>query len=129
MTSRAKAIMDDLNPNAVDGEEGGKHIFIEDVTDPDGRFFRLEYRCDTDGSNATAFCRYNPWGGNPYDYDDSHLGEDGFICYATGLYRHFSPYGLKYAVERCRYWCALYSYFREHGYAATCADFPEWGRA
>lgn len=116
-----------LNRSALHGREGGKEVFIEDVRDPDGRLYRVEYQCEADGSNAVAFCRFNPWADNPYSYDQSHLGGDGFICYAKPLDRNRSGYDLDYVVKRVRTWCVGYSFMREHGYRATLAQMPEWG--
>jgi hypothetical protein len=116
-----------LNRDALHGRDRGKEIFIEDVRDPDGRWYRIEYQCESDGSNAVAFCRSNPWGRNPYSYTQSHLGSDGFICYADPLVRDRSGYDLDYVVKRVRTWCVGYSFMREHGFRATCAQMPEWG--
>jgi hypothetical protein len=122
----ASSIMNRLNANALRHRSWNRDHFIEDVRDPDGRWYRIEYICDHDGCNVVAFCRFNPWGANPYSYHQSHLRSDGFICYAGGLHSNRSPYNLDYAVERVRFWCTGYSYLREHGYAATCRDIPEW---
>ncbi|HEX8597030.1 MAG TPA: hypothetical protein VF952_00755 [Chloroflexia bacterium] len=46
--------MRDLNHRALCGEENGQAVFIEDIADPDGRIYRVAYRCAPDGSNATA---------------------------------------------------------------------------
>lgn len=120
VTAAAEATMRRLNPNAAHAHENGREIFVEDVADPDGRMYRLEYQTDTAGRGARAFCRHNPWGGNPYGVHQSHLFDSGQICLGA---RDFS---LEEAVERARFWCTAYSYFREHGYEATHRAVPEW---
>lgn len=120
----AQDAMNQINRNALHAEENGKHIFIEDHTDPDGRMYRLEYQCDRDGRNAEAFCLHNPWGGNPFDMSQSHIrNTDGWLC----LRSHVAPaLDLASAVKRARFWCTGFSYLQEHGYQATCRDIPEW---
>ena len=106
--------------------ESGWHVFVEDVPDPDGRWYRVEYRCLEDGRNATAWIRYNPWGVNPYSYEQSHVSSDGFVCVGKDLSRDHSPYGLEFVVRRTRFWCTGYSCLRQHGYARTCELIPDW---
>jgi hypothetical protein len=119
--------MNTLNPQALHGRESGKEIFIEDVSDPDGRMYRIEYKCAPDGTNATAYVRYNPWGYNAYSYQQSHLDSaDGLICVGKLVNRSNCPYGLEYTVRRARTWCTGYSFLREHGYSRTCQVMPEW---
>lgn len=122
----AREMMDQFNPAAAHATVDGTEIFIEDVRDPDGRWYRIEYQCSPDGSNAIAFCRHNPWEDDPFGYERSHLSDDGFICYATSLSRETSPYDLAYAVPRCRLWANGYSFMHEHGYEETCRIIPEW---
>lgn len=123
----AQDMMDQLNPNALRAREGGKEIFIEDVQDPDGRWYRIEYQCEADGSNARAKVRYNPWGSNSYGYVQSHLSGNSDICLGTGMTTTTSPYDLEFAVKRARFWCTGYSFLRENGYERTCELIPEWG--
>lgn len=122
----AQRQMSVLNPNAFQGEEGAEQIFIEDITDADRRVFRVEYRCNDDGRNATAYLLYDPWSGNPYPYEDSHLGDDGFICIGKHVGHTRSPYNLDFAVRRVRFWCNGYSFLQEHGIEATRRLLPEW---
>lgn len=122
----AESIMTRLNPHILSAEEDDRLVFIEDVTDPDGRFYRVEYRCDDDGGNATAYCLYNPWGSNPYDYYESHLSDDGLICVGPDLHRDWSPYDLEFTVLRARFWCAGFSFLMEHDYDTTCRMIPDW---
>lgn len=122
----AEQIMRSLNPHAPVWREGNRVVVIEDVGDPDGRWYRVEYRCADNGSNATAWLLHNPWGDNPFSYPQSHLRNDGFICYAGRLHDGNSPYRLDFAIKRTRLWCVGYSYLREHGYQATCAVLPDW---
>lgn len=109
MTSSATDTMQRLNPNRLWGRENGHEVFIEDWADPDGRMYRLEYQCDTNGRSATAYCRYNPWGSNPYPATQCHLYSSGQICLGSGTF------DLETAVERARFWCTAYSVFRESG--------------
>ena len=119
---RARDIMNQFNHNALSGTEGNVEEFLEDVKDPDGRWYRVEYRCRADGSDATAWLRYNPWGDQgALDYLQSHLSDDGFVCLGAESSRENSPYNLAFAVARARFWCTGYSYLRERGYAAACA--------
>lgn len=124
---RASQIMSGLNRNAVQSTENGKAVFLEDVQDPDGRWYRIEYECDPSGSHANAFVRHNPWGGNPHSYHESHMDDnDGFLCLGPHSSKVSSPYDLPYAVKRARLWCAGFSHMREKGYEATCRVLPEW---
>lgn len=124
---QAVQIMNRLNTNALHSQEGGSEIFIEDLRDPDGRWYRVEYRCQTDGTRANAWLLHNPWGSNPFSYEDSHLGSDGFVCVARGADHNNSPFNLEYVVKRTRFWCTGYSFMREHGVARTRELIPEWG--
>lgn len=125
-SAQAAATMQQLNPHAVHAHEGGREVFIEDVSDPDGRMYRVEYQCDAHGRKAIAYCRHNPWGNNPHSYHEAHLRGDGFLCIGPGVHDCESPYDLEYAVRRARFWCGAYSYFREHGLAETKRVLPEW---
>ena len=122
----ATSIMQRLNRYALCGQENGWHVFMEDVRDPDGRWYRIEYRCAGNGSNANAYVRYNPWGSNPFSYNESHLSPEGLICVGAGVHSTNSPYNLEYVVKRARFWCAGYSFLRENGYARTCQMIPDW---
>lgn len=98
-----------LNRNALCGHEDGQVVFIEDHADPDGRLYRLEYRSNSGGTQATAWCRHKPWPNKSYNISECHLFETGQICLGD------SAYSLHDAVRRARYWTAAYSYLREHG--------------
>lgn len=120
--TQAIDIMRAANPNALAAEEGDLCVFIEDVTDSDGRMFRMEYNSTPDGRHAVAFCRFNPWSpaGPPNagaDYHAAHVAEDGFICLGSGHDRRVehSPFTLQTAIERCHYWPTAFSYFKENG--------------
>ena len=123
----AHEMMGELNPNALHGREGDWEIFIEDIKDPDGRWYRVEYRSKDDGSKANAYLLYNPWGDNPFSYGESHVrNSDGLICLGPGVHADDSPYDLNFAVPRTRFWCTGYSYMREHGYPSAKADIDGW---
>lgn len=124
--ARAVVLMEQLNPRAVHAREGGREVFVEDVSDPDGRMYRVEYQCDAHGRKAVAYCRHNPWGSSTHSYHESHLRGDGFLCIGPGVHDTESPYDLEYAVLRTRFWCGAYSFFREHGLAETKRTLPEW---
>src|SRR5205823_1771369 len=103
----AEQIMRQLNPHGLIARLGLGQIaaMIEDVSDPDGRMYRLEYQSTGDAQHAIAFCRYNPWGGTGSpsagaDYDASHVDEDGFLCLGTSSERVLtrSPYDLTYVI-------------------------------
>lgn len=120
--SQAQDTMRRLNPNAFVGEEDGCAIMIEDVTDPDGRMYRLEFRATADGSKAIAFCLHNPWGasGQPnagVEYTEGHVAENGFVCVGSESIRELakSPYDLEFTVRRARFWCTGFSAFKETG--------------
>ena len=111
-----------LNPNAVTGEENGHVVVIEDVVDPDGRVYRLEYHATPDGRRAIAWCRFNPWAtqgppGVGTDYFVSHVAPDGFLCLGNPCERDLakSPFGLDFAIRRARFWCTGFSVFMESG--------------
>ena len=104
------------------GEEDGHLVMIEDVTDPDGRMYRLEYRASHDGLRAVAYCLYNPWGGpgNPNageDYLVGHARDDGFLCVGKESVDKLdeSPYDLDHVIQRARYWCTAFSVLKETG--------------
>ena len=117
----AAEIMRGLNPNAMIGIEDDHLAIIEDVTDPDGRMYRLEYQTTPDGQHATGFCRFNPWGGTPNAGEssiDGHVFEDGSICMGREHYGGSvdgSPYDLQTVVQRARYWATAFSVFKESG--------------
>ena len=118
----AEQVLKGLNPNALIGAEEGQVVAIEDVADPDGRMYRLEYRATPDGRRAVAWCLHNPWsaGGTPnagQGYVEAHVGEDGFLCLGNGSERALarSPFNLDYAVKRARFWCTAFSVFMETG--------------
>jgi hypothetical protein len=115
--SSAHEIMLSLNPHALAGRENGWEVFIEDVTDADGRIYRLEYRCKRSGRSARAFCLYSPWPPASLPLTDSHLMPDRSICTSAQAHRGGDP--LDYAVARARFWCTGYSFLREHGIAET----------
>jgi hypothetical protein len=99
------------NPHALWARENNREIFVEDVTDPDGRMYRLEIRCDADGRNAEAYCLHNPWGRNTYSVSESHIFDSGLLC----LGPHGRAISFKDAVARARYWATAYSCLRETG--------------
>ncbi len=119
---RAKHIIRRHNRHALTAEEGDYLVAIEEVSDTDGRMYKLEYRSTPDGRRAVAFCLYNPWGGlgNPSageDYLRGHVAEDGFICVGDGSDRRLeaSPFDLDFTIRRARFWCTAFSYLKEHG--------------
>ncbi|HMJ75676.1 MAG TPA: hypothetical protein VK507_06870 [Iamia sp.] len=112
------------NPNAMAAMEGDKECFLEDVQ-VDGRWFRLEYQCHPDGSNALAFCRHNPWGPDSLSILDSHLMGDGSIC--TSARAHAGGDDLAFTIDRARFWCVGYAFLRQHGIAETRRVLgPDW---
>lgn len=121
----AMQLMRKLNANAVCAEEDRKLIFIEDVV-VDTSCFRLEYRCNPDGTGAVAMLLYNPYGANPYSYEKSHIRTDGLICVGPDLDPDNSRFGLVFTVTRARLWCFAFAYLVENGYDAVCEVIPEW---
>lgn len=119
--SKAEDIMLAYNPAGLIGvDDDGVVVMIEDVIDPDGRVYRLEYRALPDGSKALCFCRHNPWGsgGAGESYATGHIAADGFLCLGTGIGSREvskSPFNLADAIKRGRYWCTAFSYLKEHG--------------
>jgi hypothetical protein len=117
----AGEIARELNPQALVGAENGIVVIIEDVTDPDGRMFRMEYQATPDGKHALAYCRYNPWGSRPNagtSAASSHVFSDGSICMGSKHYGgpvQRSPYNLRTVMERARYWCTGFSVYKETG--------------
>ena len=108
--SNAELTMLSLNRNAVAGSEDGNVIFIEDVKDTDGRMYRIEYQTNPAGNHATAWCRHSPWPRtSQFSVHACHLFETGQICIGG------NSSDLRTVVLRARYWCAAYSYLREHG--------------
>lgn len=121
--SSAQEKMKSSNPNALVGHEDGVDVMIEDVADPDGRIFRLEYQSTPDGRHAVAICRFNPWGrvNGGETYSKGHVDEHGFLCLGTGATHSVgsSPHSLNDAIERGRYWCTAFSVLKETG------EFPQ----
>jgi hypothetical protein len=109
--SAAHDIMRGFNSNALIGTEDGHAVMIEDVSDPDGRMYRMEYQSDASGQNATARCLHNPWGGvaggtdNPHK---SHVFSNGGLCLGSG-----SSFDISTVIQRARYWCTAFSVFKE----------------
>jgi hypothetical protein len=106
-----------LNPRAFAARDGRKDVFIEDVHDADGRWYRLEYRCNPSGKRALAYCLADPWPAEDIAMTDSHLMDDRSIC--TSAQAHLGGDDLAYTVARARFWCDGYSFLREHGIRAT----------
>ena len=121
-TSTAETLMRRLNAHVLVGKEGGNLVFIEDVTDPDGRMFRMEYRSTPDGRHAYAWCLHNAWGGRGnrnagVGYAAGHVRNDGFLCLGNGMTDAVatSPFTLEAVVQRARFWCTAFSVYRETG--------------
>jgi hypothetical protein len=111
-----------MNPNAlIAGDDDGSICMVEDHTDPDWRMYRIEIQGTPDGQHAIAYCRYNPWGSNPYDYGTSHLREDGFLCLGPDVHGDLqsSPLDVATAIKRARYWCTGFSVLMQTG------NFPD----
>jgi hypothetical protein len=121
--SPAQAIMKEINRNALIGSEGGVDVMIEDVADPDGRIYRLEYQSMPDGRHAIAFCRFNPWGAlnGGEEYPVGHVDANGFICVGKESVKtvQASPYDLRYVIQRSRFWCTAFSMLKETGQFPT----------
>lgn len=121
--SVAQTIMKQANRNALIGHESGIDVMIEDVMDPDGRDYRIEYQSTTDGEHAVAWCRFNPWGNldGGEEYTVGHVDSSGFLCIGAKSIRsvHESPYELRYVISRARYWCTAFSVLKETG------EFPQ----
>ncbi len=113
--SEAMKIMRRLNPNGLIGlDADGAIVMLEDVVDPDGRIYRIEYRCTPDGKHAVAWCRYNPWGA----VSDLHTTQGGLICLGPGAHMcepAYSRFDLETAVARARYWAVATSVYHETG--------------
>lgn len=121
----ARSTMAGLNPSAVAFLEGDTSVFIEDWPDPDGRWYRLEYRCRADGSRAMAYCLHNPWPPAEDNILHSHLMPDNSICVSADV--HAGGRDLEFVVARARFWCTGYSFFREHGIRETRRQLAgEW---
>lgn len=112
----AETIMRGLNPHALCGIEGAEIVFIEDHADPDSRLYRLEYRSNPGGTQATAWCRYLPWPPRSYGIHQCHLFGSGQICIGG------PSTDLRAIVLRARFWTTCYSYLREHD------SWPDEGR-
>ena len=114
----AETIMRSVNPYALIGEDDdGSIVMIEDHSDPDWRLYRIEIKSTPDGERAVAYCRHNPWGGNPYDLLISHVGHDGALCLADDCHGDLASSGLNLrdAIDKARYWCTGFSVLMETG--------------
>ena len=115
--SRATEIMFEANRNALIGQEGQHEVMIEDVADPDGRIYRMEYKSMPDGRHAIAYCRFNPWG-TPNAGEaatEGHCFDDGLVCLGSQHYSlpEASEYDLATVIQRARYWCTAFSVLME----------------
>jgi hypothetical protein len=121
--SPARTIMLSQNRNGLIGTEGDMDIMIEDVSDPDGRIYRVEYQSTPDGDHAIAFCRFNPWGAvnGGEDYQTGHVDSSGFICIGKQSVKtvEASPYALQFVIQRSRFWCTAFSVLKETGQFPT----------
>ena len=118
--NQAEIIMRQFNSNALIAREEDYIIMIEDVMDPDGRIYRIEYRSTPDAQRAIAFCIYNPWGdkNGGESYRKGHVANNGFLCLGPDhgdKELKNSPYDLKYAILRGRFWCTGFSVLKETG--------------
>ncbi len=108
-----------FNRRALIGREGDLVVAIEDVLDPDGRMYRIEYRSTADGRHAAAWCLFNPWGGRNGGarYSSGHVADDGFLCLGNDSTRRVdaSPYNLDFVVKRSRFWTTAFSFYKETG--------------
>ncbi len=117
--AQAEDIMLRENSNALIGQEGDALVMIEDVADPDGRLYRMEYQSTPDGRHAIAYCRYNPWGtpngGEPATV--GHCFDNGLLCIGSGhaASPQQSHYDLNSIIQRARYWCTGFSVLKETG--------------
>ena len=110
-----------MNSHARITAEVGVISMTEDVDDSDGRRYRLKISSTPDGQHALAYCLRNPW--DPVrpnagrSYWDGHVDRDGFICLGNDSRRILavSPFSLKFAVRRARYWCTGFSAYMEMG--------------
>lgn len=111
----------EMNASARITVEPGVISMTEDVNDSDGRLYRLKIRSTPNGKQAVAWCLSNPWDPRRPNagrsYWDGHVESDGFICLGNGSERRLvaSPFTLKFAVLRARYWCTGFSAFMETG--------------
>lgn len=119
----AEICMREFNANALIGTENGLNVMLEDVSDPDGRIYRLEYQSTPDGLHAVAFCRYNPWGtpNGGEEYMVGHVDTNGFICVGLQSVKNVraSPYDLRFVIQRGRFWCTAFSVLKETGHFPT----------
>ncbi len=117
--SAANDIMQQFNQNALIGTENNNAVMIEDVSDPDGRMYRMEYQSSADGMHATARCLHNPWGGVTGDTENvhaTHVFSDGMLCMGRGRTGLFgSPFDIAAVIQRGRYWCTAFSVYKETG--------------
>lgn len=118
--STAHDIMRRSNTHALIGDEDDHAVMIEDVADPDGRMYRMEYQSTPDGQHASARCLHNPWGGLTGGENDphrSHIFSDGALCMGQGRtgFLSSSPFDLAAVIQRARYWCTAFSVLKETG--------------
>ncbi len=110
-----------MNPAARITVEPGVITMTEEVNDSDGRRYRLKVYSTPDGRHAVAFCLSNPWDPRRPNagrsYWNGHVDSDGFICLGNDSERSLpaSPFTVKFAVLRARYWCIGFSAFMETG--------------
>lgn len=119
LETRTEGLMKQFNPRALIGKENDILVMIEDIADPDGRIFRMEYQSTADGQHAIAYCRFNPWGAvnGGEEYETSHIDINGFVCVGKQSVKqvNMSPYNIEYVIQRGRFWCTAFSVFKETG--------------
>lgn len=122
----AADIIKGVNANALVAYENSLTIGIEDVIDPDGRMYRLEYKSTHTGEQAVSYCLHVPWDISGRRYWDGHMSANGLICTGAGIHAlcpcpdryefvKASPYPLGWIIQRSRFWCTAYSVYRETG--------------
>lgn len=110
-----------MNAGACITVEPGLITMAEEVDDSDGRRYRIKVCSTPNGRHAVAWCLSNPWDPRRPNagrlYWDGHVDRDGFICLGNDSRRSLaaSPFTVKFAVLRARYWCIGFSAFMETG--------------
>ncbi len=110
-----------MNAAARIAVERGVITMTEEVDDSDGRRYRIKVCSTPNGRHAVAWCLSNPWDPRRLNagrsYWDGHVDKDGFICLGNDSRRGLtvSPFTVKFAVLRARYWCIGFSAFMESG--------------
>jgi hypothetical protein len=117
----AELLMHEANPHAAIGEENDLIKMVQEVSDLEGRLYKLEIVSTKDASHANAYCLWNPWGESPNageSYNVGHVKDTGLLCLGKGTTENVleSPFTLDFVLPRAAFWVTGFSVLKESGH-------------